>query len=159
MTGLTSVSFHLLTADHLLLSWLSRCPAVRKAVFQPGALTDTDRLRGSQVNYINAAVSGCCFFSIHACWCSHLLGCLEKITSTKFAENVLLKIGVWVCSSWKDFFFFFFLLSRGYKESHHTRMKIKLHLSPKSFYMQISLMGGGARMQPAQKADAPVEAA
>ena len=44
------------------------------------------------------------------------------------------------CSSWKDFFF---LLSRGYKESHRTSMKIKMHPSPKSFYMQIGVMGGG----------------
>lgn len=45
-----------------VLSPLSNSP---KAVFQPSALTDTDRLRGPQVNYINAAVWGCSSLFMH----------------------------------------------------------------------------------------------
>lgn len=48
LSGLTSVTFHLLTTDHLLLS---NSP---KAVSEAGALTDTrSDSRGSQVNYIS----------------------------------------------------------------------------------------------------------
>ena len=113
LTGLTSVSFHLLTADHLLLSWLSRCPAVRKAVFQPGALTDTDGLRGSQVNYSNAAVAGCCFL---------LDSCMLVLSFAPMLGENHINLVCWECpaenwclgcSSWKVFFFLLFFTLSG----------------------------------------------